>query len=397
MRSGNVNHYPLVFVHGFAGWGEQDGLFDKISYWGRGENNLLEYLRNAGYECYAPSVGPFNGTWDRCCEIWAYLFGGRVDYGKVHSKKYGHKRYGRNYEHGVLEDLGRVPGHEKIHLIGHSFGGPTVKAFVDLLTRGSKEERDATDPTELSALFVGGHGDLVASCSTLSGVNNGTSYDYLPLQIIKVVSVCLLSYGATLGNVMNSVLDFGLQHYGIGTYPKKHFLGSLTLVRSIKGIKQYVSNMWGNPFFEMAVPYAKKINSLQEPNPDVYYFAYRADCTKAPVGPFTSPDVETTSKIGFSNGIVFSLVNAPKYLRDKRNHQIEKERYLNDGYINVISQSAPIEAISMDGNFKTYFEPGIWYNMPIIRGDHLWWNGLDVEKKERFDYYDKMIDILMSL
>lgn len=392
-----MNHYPLVFIHGFAGWGEEDGLSHIISYWGHGENNILKHLEDKGFECHAPSVGPYSGTWDRCCELWAYLFGGRVDYGKVHSEKYGHKRYGKTYDHGAIEDLGKTEEHAKIHLIGHSFGGPTAKAFVDLLTRGSKEEQEGTDPEDLSPLFKGNHGNLIASCSTLSGVNNGTSYDYLPVSLINLASAALLVYGATCGNVVNQLLDFGLQHYGIGTYPKKYLPGLPTLLRSLKGIRQFISNNWGNPVYEMSVPYAKEINSYQETNPDVYYFAYRADCTKAPVGPFVRPDAEAASKVGFSNGLLFGLTNASHYWKDKKDHHVDKERYLHDGYINVVSQSAPLECVAENGGFDIPVDSGVWYNMPIIRGDHLWWNGMDVPKEQRFEYYDKMVALLTSL
>ena len=38
-------------------------------------------------------------------------------------QKYGHKRYGRTYE-GIMPDW--EPG-KKIHLVGHSMGGQTIR------------------------------------------------------------------------------------------------------------------------------------------------------------------------------------------------------------------------------------------------------------------------------
>ena len=48
-----------------------------------------------GIHTVAPSMGPFTSAWDRACEVYAQLVGGTVDYGKAHSEKYGHERYGR--------------------------------------------------------------------------------------------------------------------------------------------------------------------------------------------------------------------------------------------------------------------------------------------------------------
>lgn len=81
------NNYPTIFVHGFLGWGSEDDIDKVIHYWGATRNrDLLAHLREEGFECYNPSVGPFNGVWDRACELYARLMGGRVDYGKVHSE-----------------------------------------------------------------------------------------------------------------------------------------------------------------------------------------------------------------------------------------------------------------------------------------------------------------------
>ena len=90
--------------------------------------------------------------------------GGTVDYGKVHSEKYGHKRYGHTYDKPLVPDWGKLDAEgkiKKINLIGHSFGSPTTRTLVELLTNGSEEERKATKEGSLSPLFEGGHGDMI--------------------------------------------------------------------------------------------------------------------------------------------------------------------------------------------------------------------------------------------
>ena len=189
------NNYPTIFVHGFLGWGSEDDIDKVIHYWGATRNrDLLAHLREEGFECYNPSVGPFNGVWDRACELYARLMGGRVDYGKVHSEKYGHERYGRTYP-GILKDWGTPGNHAKINLVGHSFGGPTVRMFAELIANGSEAERNGTPEEELSGLFKGGNANMIHTVTTLSGVNNGTTYDDLHGQKgMKRVTKILLDH-----------------------------------------------------------------------------------------------------------------------------------------------------------------------------------------------------------
>lgn len=50
-----------------------------------------------------------------------------MDYGAAHAAKYGHERYGKTYE-GVYKDW--QPG-QKVHLVGHSMGGQTIRQLED--------------------------------------------------------------------------------------------------------------------------------------------------------------------------------------------------------------------------------------------------------------------------
>ena len=138
------NKYPFVFVGGMLSWGEENGMY-KLPYWGMVCGNLVQQLRDTGIEAYAPQVGPMNSAWDRACNLYAMLTGTRVDYGVAHSKKNNHARYGRTYA-PLVQDWGKeLPdgGIKKVHLLGHSFGGATMRMLAELLTNGSEEERQA--------------------------------------------------------------------------------------------------------------------------------------------------------------------------------------------------------------------------------------------------------------
>ena len=98
------NRYPFIFVHGMLGWGERELFYKPAPYWGMVCGNLMKQLRSAGYEAYAPKVGPMNSAWDRACELYALLTGTRVDYGKAHSEQKHHERFGRTYEQRCFPD-----------------------------------------------------------------------------------------------------------------------------------------------------------------------------------------------------------------------------------------------------------------------------------------------------
>ena len=79
------NNYPIVFIHGFLGWGPNE--MGNYNYWG-GNSDICSILRNEGYKVFEVSVGPISSNWDRAIEVFYQLKGGQVDYGRGHSKKH---------------------------------------------------------------------------------------------------------------------------------------------------------------------------------------------------------------------------------------------------------------------------------------------------------------------
>ena len=68
------NKYPVILVHGFMGYGDEDGVSRFLSGWGFSlTKNAVKYLNKNGYETYGPAVGPINNAWDRTCELYARL------------------------------------------------------------------------------------------------------------------------------------------------------------------------------------------------------------------------------------------------------------------------------------------------------------------------------------
>ena len=75
------NDYPIVLVHGFFGWGNDE--MGSYRYWG-GHKDIQKILQDNGYKVFNVSVGPISSNWDRAVEVYYQLKGGQVDYGYGH-------------------------------------------------------------------------------------------------------------------------------------------------------------------------------------------------------------------------------------------------------------------------------------------------------------------------
>ena len=278
------NNYPCVFIHGLMGYGEQDFMDVVFPNFGLFNHTFFKHLKERGIETYNPSLGPMNSAWDRACILWAYLFGGRVDYGKAHSEKYGHARYGKEYP-GVLKDLGQTEAHKKMNLIGHSFGGPTVKTVAWLFAFGSEEEREGTPAEELSPLFAGGHADLLHTVTTLSGVNNGTALaSFFGNKGMSVADYAYMALATFVGDTyFTRFIDYATSQWGNMPFSEDvrviHFRNPLKYLDASRAFDR--NKTFDNINHEMQIEVVQEVvnPSLQYPE-NVYFFAQRADGTK---------------------------------------------------------------------------------------------------------------------
>ena len=79
--------------------------------------DYLQLFRDKGHQVLYATVGPVSSNWDRACELYAQILGTRVDYGKAHSEKYGHERFGKNFTGEGF--YSQWDGNHKIHFVGH--------------------------------------------------------------------------------------------------------------------------------------------------------------------------------------------------------------------------------------------------------------------------------------
>ncbi len=359
-----TNEYPWVFVHGMGGWDK----YGDEAYWGgwaSSEGDVIDLYNSHGVEAYAAVVGPLSSAWDRACELYAQLTGTVVDYGEAHSKAHNHERYGYDYTEKCL--MGEPwDGKKAINLVGHSFGGPTVRLFTSLMAYGDSEEIAATG-SETSPLFKGGHTEAVHSVVTFSGVHNGSPIANLIHDsfLMTLIIGALNLVGAVVGS---EIMMWDLQMGHLGLTPKE---GEARAKFSISNIKNVVDSK-DNCGYDMTLRGAAELNEKIKTVDSVYYYSYSCNSSyKTSCGTYLPIA---------SNFVMFYLTSL--YIGATEGKTIDgiymDETWAkNDGIVPLASALYP--ATDAD-NAKSYeealkagekIEKGVWYYMPTMEGfDH---------------------------
>lgn len=386
--------YTTVFVHGLLGFGYNDKVSDLVCYWGMTSGNMMDYLGGKGYDVVNASVGPLSSCWDRCCELFAQLTGTKTDYGAAHSKAceesfanadndLKHDRYGRDYTGAAItsgwgpiyDANGKVTGwyDNKLNLVGHSFGGPTVTMFLQLLAEGDADE--IAWGKEQAALYGGDWHDyvsplfwgdydgeyLINSVTSLAGVLNGTTFlstcKNSADAIMSIVAVIANSFGLTDLTIM---YDFQLEHFGITKTPGE-----------AKSSEEYFSFLkqqgfldgYDNALFDLSIMGTNDLKQGWDTYDNVYYFSYAGDKTyEDPLTGYHNPDPDIMplfSAWSFDMGHDDYSFEQVKDIHGKWAGNTDKSWMANDGMVNTISARYPIGAANKPYD-KNAIEPGIW-------------------------------------
>lgn len=358
------NQYPIVLVHGFMGWGNEE--MGGYRYWG-GNYDLEEILKNEGFEVYVASVGPISSNWDRAIELYYQIKGGQVNYGKSHSEKFGliQKPEGKIYPGFYPQWSEKYP----VHLIGHSLGGQTVR-MLDYLLRTSIV--DSSGFVEESKLLGEIQDGWIRSITSISSPHNGSTLS----DLVKSGIPFLQDFIAIAAVVGNSFYNFDLEQWDF---------------------KQNEKESWGNYFNRMknhpawdtkniaawdaSIEGAKELNTICTANPQVYYFSY---VTSNTVLDSTSGHHVPASSMSYIIRTNARLMGSKKaYFAD--GSVTDSTWFENDGIVNKSSMFGPTTGINGPDPITNYREedlliPGQWYVMGEYQSDHRKFIGHSVNK-----------------
>jgi len=358
-----ASNHPFVFVHGMMGWGEDKKFYKGLPYWGMVTGNYPRRMREKGYEVYTPTVSPLGSAWDRACELYANLTGTTVDYGVAHSKEKGHNRFGETFPEAMLPDW--TP-ERSIHLLGHSFGGPTMRMFVELLRNGSPEERAATPAGQLSPLFEGGHGDLVKSITSISGPFDGITFPHaLPRLVDGGLTYGIPMVASIIGNVGSGrVYDFQMSQWGITAVKEGvRFARDMLNMKAIRHFAKAKDNV----FADIHIPQAAELNKKLSVPAEQYLFAVTGNGTKkGKNGNWVKAPIMIFAFAPFA----YSLGKFPD--QTIAGVKITEGWRQNDGIVPVESGRHPTTEPWCEWvDVKDQpIQKGIWHALPTVPGDH---------------------------
>ena len=359
------NKYPIILVHGMFGWGANEGINDIVPYYGATAGDLVGDMRKKGYDCYSASVGPLSSVWDQACELYAQLTGTVVDYGKEHSERCKHARYGEDYTGRALVDS--FSEKDKINLLGHSFGGATVRMFATIMAQGSDAEKAATDAKDLSPYFQGGKGDWIYSVTSLAAPHNGTTAYCTPEEPAEPAEA-----EETKANPFMDVI------YG--------------MMDKVMGAPDDGRIATDNADYDMVIDNALELNKKLPIYKDTYYFSYACSSTE-------KQEDGTYKAINSKTEFLFrdSANEMGRYTGVTEGGYVIDEKWLeNDGLVNTISAKAPEFAPSVIFNPQK-IERGVWNIMPVEHQDHMGFQGGQLIRKDINSLYYNQLDLINRL
>ncbi|MBQ1877578.1 MAG: hypothetical protein II161_02070 [Erysipelotrichaceae bacterium] len=352
-----MSKLTYIFVHGLSGWGSYDSRYEKMPYWGMLNGDLMVQLRELGYDCYAASVAPHDSAYDRACELYAQLAGTVTDYGRNHSGKYGHDRYGRDFSGKPL--IEKFDNDTRLVLFGHSFGGATIRTFAHLMEHGLKEEAGE----DSSPLFKGGMGNRIFALVTIAAPHNGTTaYDLYEDPDFDVNSVRIPLIEDLAGNIRGKV----------------------------NAQKPLPFNDRAD--YDMHIDNALRLNEQLKLSDNVYYFSQpcemsreKEDGTHVPIGKGMELMFRRSSRrIGAYKG------------KTRGGFLIDESWRQNDGLVNTVSACYPLYNDHKDFD-PASIEKGKWNVFKTRHADHMALQGGLTKRTEVLPYYKEIIEMISSL
>ncbi|MBR3819384.1 MAG: hypothetical protein IKJ41_09595, partial [Clostridia bacterium] len=291
---------------------------------------------------------------------------------------------------GKLDEAGKI---KQIHLIGHSFGGTTVRMLIQLLTEGSPEEIAATASDDISGLFTGGKGNWVKSATTVCTPHNSSTV-YYPLKALglyEIVQNISFLYAGVMGRsfLNGRLVDFHLEQFGLTDV----FNGEKAdgLIEALIRVEQ---NLDDTCIYDLTPEGTAKLNKECTINEDIYYFSYPFSTT-ADVSflNIEIPDIKTNPVI-YLTALVMGVT--PEFTDPYTGIVYDESWHANDALVNTESAKYPIDEPHKDYDADN-IEKGIWNVMPVQKGDHGAAIGLFSDEEQVKSFYLNLCEMICEL
>ena len=350
------NKYPIVLIHGFFGWGNNE--MGDYRYWG-GKKDIQKMLEEKGFKVFNVSVGPISSNWDRAVEVYYQLKGGQVDYGLNHSKKYGlEQRPTDKIYNGLYPEWS---SENPVHLVGHSMGGQTARMLQYLLENEIFID-DSLGFIEDSDLLGKSKEGWVSSITSLATPHDGSTLTDIVTKTFPFIQYFI----GVAGVVGTNFYDFDLSQWNINRKDNENWYNYVQRMRSHNAWNTKNISSW-----DLSLDGASELNSFLNASPDVYYFSYSFSAT--------SKDEETGYHV--PNKDVFLLIRSRAKLLGSRvvftrsGNETDSTWWENDGIVNSRSMNGPTTGQNGADAIVNYdqsvpFIQGQWYTFEPINLDH---------------------------
>lgn len=418
-----ANNDPIVLVHGFLGFGDEQFKSSGFKYWG-GFDNIVEHMRAGGkHQVFPATIGPISSSWDRAAELYYQIKGGCVDYGSHHTARFARfgalrQPSGKCWAADPNNNPNRYPlalypawdASHPIHLIGHSQGGQTVRALIQLLENGSPHGDEGG-----GELYQGGKVGWVKSATTLAAPHDGTSLrdavgDFIPTLAELSANVAAMA-GAKRKTMRHDLL--GLEQFGMQRQPSEN---AAAFRNRVRGASFWDQENFDSAQHEMGPDGAQEFNAWVKTSPNVYYFsiansateAGRACCneTDRVIAPIQKPmyqyprrDMAPLTKPYAGEWIIPSRMRhgLGAYTQKAPGRvPVDSTWFVNDGVVNTSSMRSPKGQPVRD--FDGTPVRGVWNFLGTYRGiDHFDLLGWPTSGERIYPLYDRIADLLYRL
>lgn len=284
-----ANNHPIVLVHGFMGFDDEQFKQSGFKYWG-GFDDIAAHLRqhHGQHRVFVSSVGAISSSWDRSAELYYQIKGGCVDYGAVHAARFQHvagehRPPGQCWAADPANNPNNYPlalypawdAAHPIHLIGHSQGGQTIRSLIQLLENGSPHGDEGG-----GELYKGGKIGWVVSATTLAAPHDGTSL-HDAIGNFGLVVTDLASRIAAIASPSprkpQPALDLKLEQFGVARLAGESERDYLA--RALAAPLWNRAN-YDTAQYEMGPDGARQFNTWVKTSPHVYYYSLANSATE---------------------------------------------------------------------------------------------------------------------